>query len=147
MCRFWGNKKIPITEKGQIKAVCQIENHRRLLQIWRKSQYDDVRMAAINKLRDQGALAEIAQCEYEDGLRAEAVKRLEDKALLLHIAETDVSDFVRAIARAHCVYTGDEPWMPEPDAEISQEIIDYLQRHAVMGTLRKDDGDESTAKR
>jgi capsule polysaccharide export protein KpsC/LpsZ len=124
---------LPGRKYWQQRMVRRTEDNQRLFLIWRKSRYNDVRMAVIRKMQDQNAMAVIAQCESDDGLRAEAVKRLEDKVLLRRIAKADKSDFVRVIAQKHYEYTGDGPWMSlKQYEETAQDIIEYLQRHTVM---------------
>ncbi len=114
-------------EACQLWKAKKAEDNQRLMRMWRKSSYEDVRFEIVNKLQNQGCMAIIVQGDPSDSVRAEAVKRLEDKTLLLRISLEDGSDFVRAMARAHFEYEGPEPWLSaEYDEEVRQEILDYL---------------------
>lgn len=113
----------------QLKAVQKTDNDKRLFRIWKKSRYEDVRIAVICKLKDQASLGHIARKETLDGLRCEAVKRLDDKALLAKIAKEDRDDFVRFMAQKKFEYTGSEPWYAskEMDEDVLKTILTILE--------------------
>lgn len=119
-----------LNELYQLHMVKKTNDNSRLVGIWRKSPYEDVRFDIVNKLQDQDFIALLASEDSSDSVRAEAVKHLQDKGLLQQIASSDRSDFVRAMAKAHYEYTGLEPWYAaKVDKEVSQKIIEYLTQH------------------
>ena len=135
---FWHK----LRETYQLRKVEKTDDSRRLMRMWRKSSYENVRFGIVNTLQDQGLMAVIARGDPSDGVRAEAVKRLTDKRLLQRIFLTDKSAFVRTVAQAHLEYSGPEPWLTaEEDEEARKDILDYLMRHAAPVVQKDADGD------
>ena len=130
-------------EERQLRIIRRTSAPARLLGIWRRSPYVDVRAAAIHKLQDQVALSHIACRERMEHLRCEAVRKLRDGALLAVIAETDESDTIRHIARRKLADR--ERWDPaEMDADAAQVfrmILEHTARLDCLG-LGKDTGED-----
>ena len=127
-------------EERQMKAIRRTNKSAKLLRIWRRSPYVDVRAAAIHKLLSQSALTHIARYERMEHLRCEAVRKLRNRALLAIIAETDESETVRYIALRKLANS--EPWnavgMNEDAARVLTMMLEHNARLDCLAT-----GDEA----
>lgn len=130
-------------EERQLRSLRRTNATARLLGIWRRSPYVDVRAAAIHKLQDQVALSYIACRERMEHLRCEAVRKLRDRALLAVIAETDDSETVRHVA--HRKLADREHWNPADMDEDAAQALSIILEHAArldcLGT-GKDAGED-----
>jgi hypothetical protein len=115
-------------EERQLRALRRTDTPSRLLRIWWRSPYADVRAAAIHKLKDQTALAYIARHERMDSLRCEAVRKLRDRELLAVIAETDENKVARYIARRKL--SEKEQWDAADMDEDAERALVMMLEHA-----------------
>lgn len=123
-------------EERRLKTVQKTDGNKRLLRIWKKSPYADVRAAVIYKLKDQAALSHIAQNETMDELRCEAVRKLKDKALLAKIANEDGSQYVRFIAERKFEFSGNKQnAMQNMDEDIAQAFGMIFEYNAHLERL------------
>jgi uncharacterized DUF497 family protein len=121
-------------EESQLRIIRHANAPARLLGIWRRSPYVDVRAAAIHKLQDQAALSHIACRERVEHLRCEAVRKLRDRALLAVIAETDESVTIRHVA--YRKLADRERWDPaDMDEDAAQVLVMILEHSARLDCL------------
>jgi hypothetical protein len=91
-------------EERQLKTVQQMDDPKRLLGIWHRRPFIDVRVAVVYKLKEQSLLERVALHDTYSEVRCEAVKKLTDMIVLAHIAQNDENEFVHFIAKRKLEY-------------------------------------------
>lgn len=79
-------------------AVERLRNQRMLAEVARKDENLKIRQRAVEKLCDSAALAEVALNEKDGYTRGIATKKLTDQTVLAEIARRDKNEFVRGEA-------------------------------------------------
>ena len=79
-------------------ALARLTDQTALADVAKAAKYDEVRRAAVRRLTDQTLLADIANTDRDREIRRAAAGRLTDQTALARVAKNDANAYVRKVA-------------------------------------------------